>query len=255
MLVTNGFFVDRHPTLPETLVQINCRLEVSQHGTHADCLQKFRRAKQTVWRGREQYPGMQIKIRQSHRGWMRQYRIENGKPMPFDSNPAPAFRICMQKTCTQLSKHRLWKCPALAYWSQLDQRLNLDSIPESQLFRDYKACSPECGDNDLQTFFDTKAIPQCGLCPSRREPFHHPDPTQRSELQRRHPMIRGMMTFRLRGIPSFRHLIRPAVNRHTCHRNRIHQKDQAPTTTLRVPVHFPIGGPRIGRGRRNPKSP
>ena len=63
-------------------------------------------------------------------------------------------------------------------------------------------------------------------------------------------MIRGTRTFRLRGIRSFRHLIRPAVNRHTCH-----QKDQAPTTTLRVPVHVPIGGPRIGRGRRNPKSP
>jgi len=183
MLVTNGFFFDRHPTLPETLVQINCRLEVSQHGTHPDYLKRFRRAKQSVWRWREQYPGIHIKIRQSHRGWMRQYRIENGKPMPFDSNPAAAFRICMQKTCTQLFKHRLWKCPALAYWSQLDQRLSLDGIPEWQLFRDYKACSPECGDNDLQTFVDTKAIPQCGSCPSRREPFHHPDPTQRSELQ------------------------------------------------------------------------
>ena len=183
MLVTNGFFFDRHPTLPETLMQINCRLEVSQHGTHADYLQRFRGAKQTVWRWREQYPGIQIKIRQSHRGWMRQYRIDNGKPMPFDSKPAAAYRICMQKTCTQLFKHRLWKCPALAYWSQLDQRLNLDSIPEWQLFLDYRACSPECGDNDLQTFVDTKAIPQCGLCPSRRDPFHHPDPTQRSELQ------------------------------------------------------------------------
>ena len=29
----------------------------------------------------------------------------------------------------------------------------------------------------------TTAIPQCGLCPSKRQPFHHPDPTQRSELR------------------------------------------------------------------------
>lgn len=183
MLVTNGFFFERHPDLPKTLVEVDCRLEVSQHGTHEAYLEKFRKAKQTVWRWREEYPGIQIKIRQSHQGWMRQYRIVDGKPMPFDSRPNDAFKICMQKTCTQLFKERLWKCPALAYWSQLQQQLNLEDIPEWQLFRDYQACSSECSEAELLAFFRSKAIPQCGLCPSKREPFHHPDPTQRSELR------------------------------------------------------------------------
>lgn len=183
MLVTNGFFFDRYPALPETLAQTDCRLEVSQHGTHEAYLARFRKAKQTVWRWREEYPGIQIKIRQSHRGWMRQYRIENGKPMPFDSTPQAAYKICMQKTCTQLFNERLWKCPALAYWPQLEQRLNLEEIPEWQLFRDYQACSSECSDAELAAFLNSRAIPQCGLCPSKREPFHHPDPTQRSELR------------------------------------------------------------------------
>lgn len=31
---------------------------------------------------------------------MRQHQIENGKPMPFDSRPNAAFKICIQKTCT-----------------------------------------------------------------------------------------------------------------------------------------------------------
>jgi uncharacterized Fe-S cluster-containing radical SAM superfamily protein len=181
MLVTNGFFFDRHPELPRTLLEINCRLEVSQHGTHDSYLQQFRKAKQTVWQWREDYPGIQIKIRQSHRGWMRQYRIENGKPMLFNSKPDAAYRICMQKTCTQLFRGKLWKCPALAYWAQLEDRLNLVMFPQWKLFRDYQACSSEVSDDDLSAFIARKAIPQCGLCPSRREPFRHPDPTQRIE--------------------------------------------------------------------------
>ncbi|MEL7267224.1 MAG: radical SAM protein, partial [Planctomycetota bacterium] len=74
MLVTNGFFFDWHLDLPEILVEIDCRLEVSQQGTHDAYLLKFRKAKQTVWRWREEYPVIQIKIRQSHQGWMRQHR-------------------------------------------------------------------------------------------------------------------------------------------------------------------------------------
>ena len=183
MLVTNGFFFDRHPNLPQTLVNINCCLEVSQHGTHEPYLQRFRKAKHTVWRWREQYPGIQIKIRQSHRGWMRQYQVENGKPLPFDSNLAAAYRICMQKTCTQLFRDCLWKCPAIAYHSLMEQRLGLESIPAWQLFRDYEACPASATDGELRTFVETKAIPQCGLCPSKRVPFRHPDPTQRSVLR------------------------------------------------------------------------
>ncbi len=131
----------------------------------------------------QNYPSIQIKIRQSHRGWMRQYHIEDSKPMPFNSKPEAAYRICIQKTCTQLFRQKLWKCPALAYSAQLEDRLNLGAIPQWKLFRDYQACSSELSDHELRHFIHRKAIPQCGLCPSRREPFHHPDPTQRGELR------------------------------------------------------------------------
>ncbi|MCP4758782.1 MAG: radical SAM protein [Planctomycetes bacterium] len=183
MLVTNGFFFNRHPELPKTLIDTDCRLEVSQHGTHPAYLERFRKAKHIVWKWREDYPGIQVKIRQSHRGWMRQYHVENGKPIPFKSNPNAAFKVCMQKTCTQLFRGMLWKCPALAYFAQLESKLNLKAITAWQLFRDYKACRPDASDAELQSFINTKAIPQCGLCPSKRTAFHHPNPTKQSVLQ------------------------------------------------------------------------
>ncbi|WP_419580240.1 radical SAM protein [Stieleria magnilauensis] len=183
MLVTNGFFFDRHSELPQTLIDTDCRLEVSQHGTHPAYLERFRKAKQTVWKWREYYTGIQIKIRQSHRGWMRQYRIENGKPAPFNSNPNASYKVCMQKTCTQLYRGLLWKCPALAYFAQLESKLNMQDIAAWQLFRDYKACRWDATDGELQSFVDSKAIPQCSLCPSKRTAFNHPNPTKQSVLQ------------------------------------------------------------------------
>ncbi|MEL6898209.1 MAG: radical SAM protein [Planctomycetota bacterium] len=183
MLVTNGFFFDRHPALPETLVQTDCRLEVSQHGTHDAYLEQFRRVKQTVWRWREEYPDLQIKIRQSHRGWMRQYKVEDGKPIPFDSKPDAAYRVCMQKTCTQLIGGCLAKCPALAYFNLLEAKLKLHHLPQWQPFRDYQACRPDASNAEVRRILQTKAIPQCGLCPSQRTKFVHPNPLKRSVLQ------------------------------------------------------------------------
>ncbi len=36
MLVTNGLFLHRFPELAEVLVDTECQLEISQHGTHQD---------------------------------------------------------------------------------------------------------------------------------------------------------------------------------------------------------------------------
>lgn len=182
MLVTNGFYLGRHPELPQTLINSDVRLEISQHGTHSSYLAAFQQVNQHVGRWRREYPELCIKIRKSHQGWMRQYNIVNGKPMPFNSDPEAAYGICMQRTCTQLVNHQLAKCPALAYWPKLEAKAGLESIPEWQRFRDYQTCPASASDDEVRAFLDSGAIPQCSLCPSKRIPFAHPDPLQRSRL-------------------------------------------------------------------------
>jgi len=183
MLVSNGFFLHRFPELPEVLVDSECQLEISQHGTHPDYLAQFQEVKSLVWSWREKYPKLRIRIRQSHKGWMRQYNVVDGKPMPFDSRPDAAYRVCMQRTCTQLVNGNLAKCPALAYWSQLETKARLESISEWDLFRNYKACPPTASNEELRSFLEIKSIPQCALCPSNRTAFLHPSPLQRSILK------------------------------------------------------------------------
>ena len=168
MLVSNGLLLHRHPELPRVLVETNCRLDVSQHGTAPRYPKEFANVKRLLWRWRSEYPGIRIKIRQSHRGWVRQYRVVDGKPMPFQSDPKAAYRVCLQKACTQLYRGCLVKCPAIAYFKVMESHLKLEAILEWEKFRDYRGCSSKASDAVINAFIATGAIDQCGLCPRRR---------------------------------------------------------------------------------------
>ncbi len=180
ILVSNGFFLDKHPDLPKVLTETDCRLEISQHGTKENYLEKFNNSIEILKEWRLKYPELKVNIRQSHKGWIRQYNIsDEGKPIPFNSNPEQSYSICMQKTCTQIYDNKLWKCPALAYFKLLDKKIKLNK--EWDLFRTYNGLDYSCDDKELYEFFSTKEISQCSLCPSHKIRFAHPDPVNRDE--------------------------------------------------------------------------
>jgi len=177
LFVTNGFFLDRHPDLPRVLIDNRFRMDVSQHGRAPEYMKRFRLVRQQLRQWRAAYPNLQINIRKSHRGWRQQYRMVDGKPVPFGSDPRAAWKICLQRTCTQLYKSCLWKCPALAYHAIMSRKLRLDEEPAWQLFSDYRACPPTATDLQVRDFLATMEIPQCSLCPAKKATFQHGDPT------------------------------------------------------------------------------
>lgn len=67
--------------------------------------------------------------------------------------------------------------PRMAYHAIMSRKLNLADEPAWQLFRDYKACPPIASDDEVRAFLATNEIPQCGLCPMRKVPFQHRDPS------------------------------------------------------------------------------
>ncbi len=177
LLVSNGFFFDRHPDLPKVLCDNYYKIEISQHGNAPQYRERFQVSLNTVAKWRRDYPKLAIGIRQSHIGWRRQYDVKDGKALPILSNPRDGWNACIQKRCCQLYLTKLWKCPALAYFSNLERKLHLDDIPDWQLFRAYQACPPTATDAQVRQFFATEDIPQCGLCPDHKIPFQHADPT------------------------------------------------------------------------------
>jgi hypothetical protein len=179
LFVTNGFFLDRHPDLPRVLIGNRFRMDVSKHGRAPEYMKRFRVVCQKIREWRASYPDLQINIRKSHRGWRQQYRMVDGKPMPFSSDPRAAWKICLQRTCTQLYKQCLWKCPALAYHAIMSRKLNLADESAWQLFRAYQACPPTAADQEVRDFLATKQIQQCRLCPAKKIAFQHGDPIAR----------------------------------------------------------------------------
>lgn len=177
LLVSNGFFLKRHPELPSALMKNRCFLEISQHGITENYLKEFESCLEILKQWISDYPFLPVKIRMSHESWMRQYKMENGKPFPFSSDPKESYSICMQKNCTQLYSKKLWKCPAIAYFKLMEKKMNISNLKEWQLFRDYSACDPGCTEDELKKFLEKKEIPQCSLCPAEKEKFVHPDPT------------------------------------------------------------------------------
>jgi hypothetical protein len=147
------------------------------------CRQQFDKIPQRLNEWRAAYPALKITVRESLKGGRQQYHMIEGKPTPFESRPIAAWKICLQRSCTQLFKGHLWKCPALAYFATMERKRRLEAIPAWQLFRDYKACPPTASDNEVREFFATREIPQCGLCPARKIPFHHQAPTIKDQQQ------------------------------------------------------------------------
>jgi organic radical activating enzyme len=175
-LVTNGFFLSRHPDLPEVLVKSKCKLDISQHGQGVEYIRGFRLGVAVVDRWKTRHPSLRVHVRKSHRGWMIQYKNEDGHPRPFNSDPKAAYAVCMQKHCTQIFRGSLWKCPAVAYFGILDRLGGAGGNAEWRMFREYQPLPPSALDDEILRFFSEKEIPQCSLCPASRTPFRHPDP-------------------------------------------------------------------------------
>lgn len=177
MLVSNGFFLERHPELPKAIVELGIDFQISKHHESDEYNQRFEQVTRVLNQWSQENAGFKFNIRRSIRKWVQQYELrEDGKAYPIRSRPTYAWKACVQKYCHQIYQGKLWKCPAIAYFRNLESKLGLEEIPDWNRFRDYKPLDPDCTIADLQNFVTEKAISACGLCPQnlRKIPIQNP---------------------------------------------------------------------------------
>lgn len=177
MLVTNGFFLHRHPSLPEALRDCQVNLQVSKHFRGEEYTDKFRDVLRWLEDNR-----VSANVRQSMDRWMRHYRVVEGKPKPYNSNPKQAWMVCRQKTCRQIYQGHLWKCPAIAYFSTLENQFSLQDDPSWEPFRKYQSLRPTATIQQVQQFLSRRAEPACRLCPSKIKTVKMRDPLKKQSL-------------------------------------------------------------------------
>lgn len=184
MLVSNGFFLDRHPELPKAIVDLEVNFQISKHHDSEEYNLRFAEVTTVLNKWKEEHPGFKFHIRKSLRKWVQQYEMrEDGKAYPIRSRPTFAWKACVQKYCHQIYKGKLWKCPAIAYFHNLEAKLGLEEIPDWNRFREYKPLEPDCTIAELQTFVNEKAISACGLCPQHLKKIPIPNPMHLPVLQ------------------------------------------------------------------------
>lgn len=174
-LVTNGFFLHRHPDLPQVLADDpDAAVYLSVHHDGPDYRAKVQPALD-VLAGWVNAFGVRAFVYDSVRLWKRTVKGYGTALEPFaDGNPRASWEHCDSRYCPQLFEGAVWKCPPLAYLPMQAAKFGLSGAWDPYLA--YRPLRPDCSDADLDRFFNREDEPACGMCPANPEQFALPDP-------------------------------------------------------------------------------
>jgi MoaA/NifB/PqqE/SkfB family radical SAM enzyme len=176
-IITNGFFLHRHPDLPSTLAADgNASLALSIHHNEPAYVERLRPIFDllAIW---QRDHGTVVETRQAHYGWTRRYLGFGAAMLPFeDGRPRQGWEICPAKYCMQLHDGKLWKCPPLAYLGLQKAKYNLS--PKWDPYLRYRPLDKTCTDRELDDFLALEDEPACSMCSAEIRHFPLPSPLQ-----------------------------------------------------------------------------
>ena len=153
-LVTNGFFLHKHPELPLALQgDSKAHLFLSIHHRSPEYLEKIK----------SNYRLLRCSLTRTV--------------------PRRSWEKCVAKRCPQLFEAKLWKCSPLAYLGMQDAKYGLAAKWRPYLA--YRPLEPGCTDAELAEFFAREEEPFCAMCPAEPERFRLPLPLRRMAVPAR----------------------------------------------------------------------
>jgi hypothetical protein len=177
-IVSNGFFLHRHPSLPSVLAaDRDARLIVSVHHDSEEYQQRLKPVFALLEEWRHEH-GVAARIRPAAKNWTRRYEGFGDAMLPFeDGDPRASWEICPARHCKQLLDGRIWKCAPLAYLPMQKARYRLSEKWGPYLA--YKALDPGCSHAELEAFAALEDEAACGMCPASERLFELPVPLRR----------------------------------------------------------------------------
>jgi hypothetical protein len=174
-VVTNGYFLHRHPRLPAVL-QRDSRscLYLSVHHDSPEYRERLQPILALLETWVHEF-GIRVEQYESFKSWTRRYHGSGSAMEPFhDGNPRQSWEACPARTCPQLFDGKIWKCAPLAYLNLQDAKYGLSDSWTPYL--QYQPLDPACSDEEIAAFFRREEEPACGMCPARPEHFNLPIP-------------------------------------------------------------------------------
>ena len=177
-IVSNGFFLHRHPTLPAILAaDRDARLIISVHHDSEEYQERLKPAFALLEAWRREH-GLVAHIRPANKNWTRRYEGFGDAMLPFDDgDPRASWEICPARHCKQLLDGRVWKCAPLAYLPMQKAKYQLGEKWDRYLA--YRPLEPGCSDAELKAFAALEDEAACGMCPATERLFALPVPLRR----------------------------------------------------------------------------
>ncbi|WP_245268746.1 radical SAM protein [Mesorhizobium loti] len=177
-IVSNGFFLHRHPTLPAILAaDRDARLTVSVHHGSQEYQERLKPVFDLVEAWRREH-GLHIEIRPSDKNWTRRYEGFGNTMLPFeDGDPRASWEICPARHCKQLHAGQIWKCAPLAYLPMQKAKYRLSDKWDPYLA--YRPLEPGCSNAELQAFAALEDEDACSMCSAKKRLFELPNPLRR----------------------------------------------------------------------------
>jgi hypothetical protein len=178
-IITNGFFLHRHPDLPRIIAADgNADLVLSIHHDEAGYLARLRPVFELLEAWKRDH-GIAVRTWNSHKSWTRRYLGTGAAMLPFeDEQPRRSWEICPSRLCKQLHDGKLWKCAPLAYLGMQKAKYGLSEKWDPYLR--YSALDPTCADGDLDRFLALEDEAVCSMCSAEHRRFSLPNPMRRA---------------------------------------------------------------------------
>jgi len=177
-LVTNGFFLHKHPGLLDVLRgDEKAEIYLSLHHRSDEYLGAIQ-ANHDLLQGWQRDYGIRAFRYDSFGDWRRTHHGSGASMLPYrDGRPRESWEHCKARYSPQLFDARVWKCAPLAYLGMQNARYGLAKDWEPYLA--YRPLQPGCSDEALREFFGREQDPECGMCPARPERLALPMPLVR----------------------------------------------------------------------------
>jgi organic radical activating enzyme len=182
---TNGFFLHRHPDLPELLAtDKRAIVSLAVHHDSAEYRERLQATFDLIERWQKDF-AIKVEVDQSFKNWTQRYKGFGADMQPFDDGaPRASWEICPARECMQLFEGKIWKCGPLAYLAMQNAKYGLSS--KWDFYLGYKPLEPSCSDSEFDAFLAREDEPYCGMCSSRRRPLDLPNPIRRHRAQLSH---------------------------------------------------------------------
>ena len=181
-IVSNGFFLHRHPSLPAVLAaDPYARLIISVHHDSDEYQGRLKPVFALLKAWRRDH-GLVANIRPAAKNWTRRYEGFGDAMLPFEDGDArKSWEICPARYCKQLLDGQIWKCAPLAYLPMQKARYRLSEKWDPYLT--YEPLEPNCSDAELKAFAALEDEAACAMCPARQRPFELPVPLRRPKAR------------------------------------------------------------------------